>query len=313
MRANRTTAVLAIFLALASLAGPAEAGSGGPVVKITCDRLGEEQADELASRIHLTLAAGRGESELPRTLVVACDDAQLWVIWDGPPAEILRVAPGPSSTEAVVEAVEARLRRGPPPPPPDPEQPRPGPEARAVPAPDSASERRTPRLARHFTHGGVSLGTHTEVLPPPFSPVVGARLDVGVGIAGALAFVLSESARFGSAPAGPTFGYDMNAGVAWGAPFDTLHELGARASLGVDWVSSRSTDGTASRSTGVAELGVTGALYSRDYALWLSVGSRYRMKPQTFGSPTDLELPHFSAFVALGGAVLVDVSRRSQE
>ena len=45
------------------------------------------------------------------------------------------------------------------------------------------------------------------------------------------------------------------AAVAWGAPFDVRYNVGAKALIGVDWFESE-------RASGVAELGLRGALYA---------------------------------------------------
>ena len=83
-----------------------------PSVSTTCAKLSDDEADELASRLQLTLAAAKGtEAVMPRSVVVACDKKRAWVIWDLPPAEVLPVQPGPRFTESVIEAVEGRLQR----------------------------------------------------------------------------------------------------------------------------------------------------------------------------------------------------------
>ncbi len=294
----------------------AAAAPDAPSVSTTCAELSDDQADELASRLQLTLAAAKGtEAVLPRSIVVACDKKRAWVIWDVPPAELIPVQRGPRFTESVIEAVEGRLRRVAPPPTPAttppapsaPEQP-PQPTTLDTPAPVAApSTASTPRpqLARQFTHGGLSLGASVEILPEPFTPPLGGRFEVGVGV-GLVSIILSESVRAGSGPAGETFGFDVGGGVAWGAPFDVRYNVGAKALLGVDWFESE-------RASGVAELGLRGALYADDYALWLGVDGRYRMGPQSFGSPANVELPHLSGLITVGAALLVKVSRRSGE
>ncbi|HMR76151.1 MAG TPA: hypothetical protein PKD61_13590 [Polyangiaceae bacterium] len=309
----------AAILGFVGALGPALVASAqpsprkAPLVQTTCAQVSAEQADELASRIALTLSAQSAQTELPRSVVVACDDSRAWVIWDVPPAELLKVAPGPQFIESVLEAIEARLRQGkapeanaePTPNPASPTAPEPIPES----SPQTAGP--APQTVRQFTHGGLSLGASIELLPEPLSPPLGGRFDVGVGL-GLLSIVLSESARIGSAPRGPTFGYDVGVGVGWGAPYDARHNVGAKALIGVDWFSVNGTAADSAIASGVAEVGGVGALYVSDYALWFGLAGRYRMRPQTYGSPLNLELPHFTAMLSVGGAVLVNVSRRSE-
>ncbi len=307
-----TTAALALTL-LTCLA--ATAATDAPSVSTTCAELSDDEADELASRLQLTLAAAKGtEAEMPRSVVVACDKKRAWVIWDLPPAEVLPVQPGRRFTESVIEAVEGRLQRvAPPPTPPAAIPAKPAPQAPApttldapapVAAPSTAATPR-PQVTRQFTHGGLSLGASVEILPEPFTPPLGGRFEVGVGV-GLVSIILSESVRTGSGPAGETFGFDVGGGVAWGAPFDVRYNVGAKALIGVDWFESE-------RASGVAELGLRGALYAGDYALWLGIDGRYRMGPQSFGSPVNVKLPHLSGLITVGGALLVKVSRRSGE
>jgi hypothetical protein len=223
---------------------------------------------------------------------------------------------GPQFTEAVIEAIEARLRRGAPtradarlPAPTQTTKPAPVPQQPETPPRSSSGP--VPQVARQFTHGGLALGGSIEVLPEPLSPALGGRFEVGVGV-GAVSFVLSESARVGSAPRGQSFGYDVGAGVAWGAPFDARYNFGAKTLIGVDWFSASGATANSASSSGVVELGGVAAAYVSDYALWFGIAGRYRMRPQTFGSPQNIELPHFSAMLSAGGAILVSVSRRSE-
>lgn len=284
---------------------------GAPKVQSSCARLDVQRGDELISRLQLTFAAAPAGAKLPQRLLIACDEQRAWLIWTAPPAELVPVAVQEDLVESVIAAVEGRLRRASvpaatlEPAETSPEQGTPAEEAE-----EARPSRTREAPVRYFTHGGIGAAGVIEWLPEPLSPPLGVRLDVGVGVVGALSFTLSESARVGSAPTGRTFGYDVGAGATWGAPFDARHNFGVRALVGVDWFSNQSGLGDSARSTGVAELGGTAALYTHDVALWLGASGRYRMSPQHFGSPRELALPHLSVLVTVGGALLVDVSRR---
>lgn len=309
----------AAILGFVGALGPALVASAqplprkAPLVQTTCAQVSAEQADEMASRIALTLSAQSAQTELPRSVVVACDDSRAWVIWDVPPAELLQVARGPQFIESVLEAIEARLRQGKAPEANAEPTPTPASPTAAEPTPEASPQTGgpAPQTVRQFTHGGLSLGASIELLPEPLSPPLGGRFDVGVGL-GLLSIVLSESARIGSAPRGPTFGYDVGVGVGWGAPYDARYNFGAKALIGVDWFSVNGTAADSAIASGVVEVGGVGALYVSDYALWFGLAGRYRMRPQTYGSPLNLQLPHFTAMLSVGGAVLVNVSRRSE-
>jgi hypothetical protein len=309
---DRWRRVLLLSLAFLVLSTPASATE----VRAACPELSAEDADELLARVRLTLQP-IADAPRPRSLLVACNDAgDTWVIWDGPPAELLPVDPERERTEGVLLAIEAKLapskasaaqaERVLPPKPP---QNLDGPERRPSFPPRPEQEPSAPRI--RLTHGGLGLGLAGEVLGSPLSPTFGPRLDVGVGW-GPLSLLIAEGARGGGGRDGQlsTFGFDAMLGAGWGAPFDTRYPFGAALMGGVDWLSVHSSGTEAAsrtKSSGVASAGVRGALYAGDVALWLGLDARYRFKPQSYGGPINVNLPHFTALTTLSAALVVDV------
>jgi hypothetical protein len=260
---------------------------------VACTRLEPDAAEELRARLRLTL---REHLRRPASIVVACDAERAWVIWNGPPLEMLPVYGDGEVREAVLDVIESRLR-GPvakpaehkpspnevpswerPPPPPEPVRP-------AAPT------------------GGLGIGVMAEPLGSPFGMAVGPRLDLGIGWA-PFTFVAWEAPRFGQSVAGDElFFFSLETGLAWGAPYVRSYLFGAALTGGVEWLSIAGT----TQSSAAATLGLRGALPVGPLWLWLGVDGRTRFAPATAQDANTGTLPSYSAALLLGLMLTVEV------
>ncbi len=280
--------VLAAIFVLA--AAPAARAQEAADIRVRCPDLAAAERDELAARLALALRAAGDDA--PRSLLVACDEDGVSMGWDAPPLELMRVSRRFGTVEDVLDAVDARLARGRTPPPPEP------PVVGYEPS----------RGHRVFRTGGLGIGGTLE--PLPFGVSAGPRWDVAVAT-GAFAINLGEAVRFGGVSGKPysTFGFQLDFGLSWGAPFDPDAWFGARAGGGVEWFSVHDNDetiGTLTHSAPIFSLGPRVATEVGGLSLWFGVDGVLRPAPQTFGSPVDVALPRWSGTLSVGGVLLVD-------
>jgi hypothetical protein len=275
-------------------------------IDVECPRLDAKGADETRARAKLLL---RSTETPPRSLLVACDAERAWVVWDGPPLELLQVKQSDNVVEATLDALDARLRLGPKAPPTSdaPEQTKPP----ALPAPTpnetpifSAPLRQPtePRSVGARTIGGLGVGLSSEYLGATLGATFGPRLNIGVGW-NQFSLALAESARLGKADRGDSaFFYDLSAGVGWGAPFATELPVGVVLASGVEWFNV----GSHTVTSGISTLGLRGSLPLGSLALTAGVEGRVRYVPQYIGETVDLRMPWLSAMFLLEGVLLVE-------
>jgi hypothetical protein len=268
--------------------------AGATDLTVACTRLEPEAAEELRARLRLTL---REHPRLPASVVVACDAERAWVIWDGPPLEMLPVPAEGEVREAVLDVVESRLRAV------RLSNERPTPSPHEVPSWERPEPPPTPTGPRAPT-GGLGVGVVAEPLGEPFGLAVGPRLDVGIGWA-PFTLVAWESPRFGEREGGDrTLVFSLEAGLAWGAPYVPGYMLGAVLTSGVEWFSIGGT----TQATGAATLGLRGALPVGPLWLWLGLDGRTRFDPPAAEDPPGGTLPRFSAALSLGLMLTVEVA-----
>lgn len=272
-------------------------------VDSACARLSAAQADEVGARVKLLL---RSRSDAPRSILVACDHSRAWVVWNGPPAEILDVSSEGTLVEALLDAIEQRVERA-------PAEPAPAPAAKPRPLPTSPHEaptwgERAPLIEAPkplVESGGIGIGLLGELLGDGLGPALGPRLDIGVGW-GPWSLQLSESARFARSDAGSSaFLYDLGGGLGWGAPFSRAHPIGAALLGGGEWFHIEGHTVT----TGFASLGLRGALALGALSLALGVDGRLRFAPQHVGERVDVQVPRWSGLVFVEGVLLVEPAR----
>jgi hypothetical protein len=280
-------------------------------IDVDCVRLTQKQTDEMRARAKLIL---RSAETPPRSLLVACDAERAWIVWDGPPLELLQVKQSDDVVESTLDALDSRLRSGPKPATdspsqPSPEQPHPLPKPTPNETPTFGAVWREPTEPRPIpvrNIGGLGVGLAVEYLPKPINPAVGPRLDIGVGW-NQFSLSLAESARFGAVDGGDrTFFYDLSAGVGWGAPFATELAVGVLLSSGVEWFNV----GSHTVTTGITSLGLRGTLPIGALAITAGVEGRLRFSPQYIGDTVDVHMPRFSALFLLEGVLLVEPAGR---
>jgi hypothetical protein len=105
---------------------------------------------------------------------------------------------------------------------------------------------------------------------------------------------------------------ELQAGLAWGAPYMANRRFGVVAMGGIEWLSAFAGGESRSNtvSSGSAALGARAAAQLGSFALWIGADGRMRFIPPDLGAPYFLELPQFSALISCGGLLLVDDGRR---
>jgi hypothetical protein len=275
------------------------ARAGATELSVACARLDPDAGEELRARLRLTL---RTQPRSPSALIVACDDARAWVIWDGPPLEMLPVVPDGELREAVLDVVESRLRElgNPSAPAQKPGPQKPGPNE--LPSWEPREPPELPRGPRPPT-GGFGTGLAVEPLADPYGTVVGPRLDIGIGWA-PFNFVIWESPRFGQRTGGyDVFLFTLESGIAWGAPYVPGHWFGAALTGGVEWFSL----GGETQATGAATLGLRAAVPAGPLWLWLGADGHTRFSPPAADDAIGGSLPRYSAMITLGVMLTVEV------
>lgn len=287
----RWAPVAAVFLGLTAIATRAGAVS----IEIDCDRLSDKSAEELSARARLTVRAAK---KLPKSLLFACDVDHAELVWNGPPLELIRVKNEGNLLELFLDALELRTRGALKPKKSRVPKPTPG-EVPTWERDAPAAPKPTPSLP----NGGFGVGVVNEFTgKEATTPLLGPRLDVALG-KNPFALTLGESARFGKARGRfDTFLFDLNAGVAWGAPFNRGYPVGAVMGVGVEWFSVNSS----TQSSGTANLGLRGAITLAPFALWLGVDGHTRFSPQYVGEEVDIGLPRYSVLASIGVVLLVE-------
>lgn len=294
----RIATAIATFLVASGICASAQAAE----IDMDCPRLDAKAKDELSARVRLAL---RSAEFPPRSLLVACDAERAWIVWDGPPLELLQVDNDGSLVERALDTIERRLREGParPAPKPRPKPKKPARWGHDEPTFEKPAPRPVEPSPRHeHATGGLGLGMSGEYLKEPLQSCYGPRLDVGVGWR-AFSFQLSESARFGrTVRDDSTFFYDISFGAGWGAPFARELPVGAIVSTGVEWFNVASH----TVSSGIASVGLRGALPFGPLALSIGVDGRFRFASQYVGETVDVSTQRFSVLGLVEGVLLVD-------
>ncbi len=163
-----------------ALALPARAAD----VRFDCPRLDARQNEELAARVRLAL---RSSKTPPEAILVACDPLRAWVVWNGPPLELVQVREDGNLIEAVLDAIETRVREGSqgksvaPPPAPEPEKSIESPKPLPHETPSLERPARVLPEKPYEAVGGLAVGGTAELPSDPLSLMAGPRLDVALG------------------------------------------------------------------------------------------------------------------------------------
>ena len=296
-----------VFALIATSAGPA----WGATVDIRCTRLSEMAKGELEARARLFLTSADMESA---TIAVECDANEAWLVWiDGSKTTI---DPRTNLVEGTLDAIEDRIakakraaaagaqgdksaagaeggvatKQGNPETPPE-----------DVPA---APSEPTPRSSSIDLEGGVGLALLTEFWSGAYTAGMGPRLDVGVGVGRKVAIVISEGARFAVGEgSGNMMTFDLQAGVAYGAPYQVRTGLGVMALVGAERLAaSRDIGGYQGLWTwaATASLGIRGSIATGPLDAWIGVDGMVRSDTIESGSPKSSSVPTLSALISVG-------------
>jgi hypothetical protein len=301
-------AALPFFLAGA----PAFAGS----VEVRCAGMPAPVRADLASRLAATIdATGTRWS----TLGVECDGYGVWIVWfDGSRALVDQTA---GLVPGAVALVESRVSFDRSQAASMAVQPVPDTPARPdleVPPNDPVVEPDTTKSERKTgTEGGIGLGMTTAFWGSSATGI-GPRLDVGVGPPGAIAFLLSESALFGTGAANSSqiTMFDFQAGVAFGAPYKVRTGFGGVALLGAERITaanSRSDSSGAWEWDATLDLGARGGLKWSGVNVWLGADLMIRSSRFDLGGTTPVSIPTSTFMLSLGGFVPAFARRSSSD
>jgi hypothetical protein len=153
--------------------------------------------------------------------------------------------------------------------------------------------------------GGVGLALLSEIWSGTYTGAIGPRLDVGVGVGRKIAIVISEGARFGiGGGSGNVMVFDLQAGVAYGAPYQMRTGFGVMAQVGAERLAATAA-GSGDFSgiwvwAATASLGLRGSLAAGPLDIWLGVDGMLRSQTITTGKPNTAEIPQLSAVFSIG-------------
>jgi hypothetical protein len=296
IRSGATLAALALW-------GRAASAS----VEVRCADIPPAVRGELEARIAATMnASGIRWS----TIGIECDDHGVWMVWfDGSRALIDQRA---GLVPGAVLLVESRVsfdrsyaaRAGTAQPIPD-TPPRPDLEVPPRDAPRQPDTEKSER--KKGTEGGIGLGMTTAFWGTSATGI-GPRLDVSVGPPGPVAFLLAESALFGtgSASSSQITVFDFQGGVAFGAPYKVRSGFGGVVLVGAERIAAanvRSDSGGLWEWNATLDLGARGSFKVAGVNVWLGADLLIRSSGFDVGGSTPVSIPTTSFMLSAGGFV----------
>jgi hypothetical protein len=299
-----------VFALLTTSASPA----WGATVDIRCTRLSDMAKGELEARARLFLTSADMESA---TIGVECDATNASLIWtDGSKTPI---DPRVNMVEGTLDAIEdriARAKRSAPPGGASAGEPSAGSvdgTASAKGSADTPPEEPgrvatlsppTERTSSIDLEGGVGLALLTEFWSGSYAAGVGPRLDVGVGVGRKLSIVISEGARFAvGSGSGQMMAFDLQAGLAYGAPYQTRTGFGVMMLFGAERLAaSRDLAGYQGIWTwaATASLGARASLATGPLDAWIGIDGMLRSATIETGNPRPSSVPPLTAIVSIG-------------
>lgn len=285
----------------------AEARAQTPHVENRCPSLSRAAYDELDARVLLLLSA---EVRRPPPAVVCSKDAA-WVEWEGRRIDIAGKA---SIVDEVVDVIEAQLNAERTQPSPAVSAPRP--TAKAPPAAPTAPARpgtgrpadRVAQRPSDARGGGIALGIQTEIPSASIATTMGPAFDFAASV-GPLLVGGREAIRFSLAGRRVSF-MDVQATVAYGAPFDPGAHFGAVARFGAEWlVAYPEGNSGQAKVVPVTDVGLRLANSFGVVGLWFGVDAHFRLSPLALHSRGSLVANDIGGSFTLGVA-FVDWSRK---
>jgi hypothetical protein len=291
--------------------------AGAASIDVRCPKLAESSKSELEARGQLLLSSARMSSA---SLGIECEPGKMWLVWvDG---SRLQIDTSSGVVEGTLDAIEDRILMGrypreqiaPAPPPAAPDR-RPVADEEFRKLSDLSDESRTKASSvaptspdvpkaplRTGLEGGVAVSTITELWDG--SVGVGPRLEVGVRVGGQFALVLAEGARFGlGSTSAQTLAFDMQWGVAYGAPYASRSGLGVVLLGGVERVAATAVGVTSSgwfAWSATGSLGVRGSFALGPVSVWVGPEAILRSVAIETADPTISRIPRLSGMLSLG-------------
>jgi hypothetical protein len=288
-----------VALGVASWSAPSYAGS----VEVRCSGMPPTIASELESRIVTTMnRAGARWS----TIAIECDGYGVWLVWfDGSRALVDQTTGLVPGMLALVESRLAfdRAATNPAAIPPVPDgPPRPDlevPPWEATPSDTTKSDR------KKGTEGGIGAAL-TSAFWGSSATGIGPRLDVSVGPPGPVAFLLTESAFFGTGAASSSqiTAFDFQAGATFGAPYKVRSGFGGVVLIGAERIAAanaRSDGNGLWEWMATFDLGARGGFKLNAVNMWVGLDLLIRSSDFEVGGSTPVTLPTTSFLLSAGG------------
>src|SRR5258708_953827 len=287
-------------------ATPARAAS----IDIRCPMLAPSSKSELEARAQLLLSRARMTSVC---ISIECRKNTMWGIWvDG---KRLQVDTSSGVVEGSLDAIEnlilmsrypheQRPEGAPPLPDPRPdddkELPKLADRPRESPGKASPVAQLSPDEPKSHPplQGGVVVSTLAEWWDGSLG--VGPRFEVGVRLAGPVALVLAEGARFGVGSYSQTLAFDLQWGVAYGSPYASRAGMGVVLLAGAERVAAKTAVGGwfAWRATG--SLGLRASTSTGSVDLWVGPELMLRSGPTEALGSTDSSIPQLTGMLSVG-------------
>jgi hypothetical protein len=306
------------------------ASASASAVDVRCPELAATERGELQARARLLLSSAGFEAA---HVTVECNEAGAWLIWTDGGRSAIDVHSG--IVEGALDAIESRVsaarRSGAAgsdaaPVAPPPTLPAGSSASSAEPVPAAAEPASTSAadadgaagtkaselpganqvpISRGLLEGGVGIGTTTERWSGASPLGVGLRLDVGVGFGDQFALVIGQSVRIALPvpPAGQITVYDLQLGIAVGAPYRARTGLGLVLLGGAERLSvSNSNFGSAGfwLWAVAGSLGARASLQAGAIDLWLGADIVVRTEPLEVKKPSVAGVPGVSGALSIG-------------
>jgi hypothetical protein len=154
---------------------------------------------------------------------------------------------------------------------------------------------------RSQLEGGIAIGLSSEGWS---NSIVGTgpRFDVGLGTGGGWAVVVGEAGRFSLAPSESlrVMVFDLEAGMAYGAPYQSRSGFGAVAFVGAERLSTSATIGGLSTWAMTGTLGARASFELEWVDIWMGIDGIARSSTIESGGPDPIGVPSVSAMLSVG-------------
>jgi hypothetical protein len=135
--------------------------------------------------------------------------------------------------------------------------------------------------------------------------LAGPRLDVGIATGRKLAFVIGEGARFGlgTPDLGQVMVFDLQAGIAFGAPYQARTDFGAVLLGGAERLAvsaGRFAEGGVWAWSAMLSVGGRASLALGPFDAWIGAEGILRSKTIQTDGPNGVSIPSLSALLSIG-------------